>query len=45
MYAFVFIRLMPQIDAVDSSEVAWVEMIDERGFAFGFGIRAVVAAI
>ena len=31
---------MTGIDADDSSEGAWVEMIDKRGFAFGVEIRA-----
>ena len=32
--ALVFIRLMPRIDADDSREVTWVQVIDQRGFAF-----------
>src|SRR5882762_9954080 len=43
--ALVFIRLVPGIDTDDARKVARVEMIDQRGFALGFEIRAVLAAI
>jgi len=33
-------RLMTGIDADDSREVTWVQVINQRGFAFGFEIRA-----
>src|SRR5438128_7571502 len=38
-------RLVPGIDADDACEVTRVEMIDERGFAFGLEVKAVLAAI
>jgi len=36
---------MTGIDADDAREVARVEMIDQRGFAFGFEVKAVLGAI
>ena len=36
---------VPGIDADDSREVTWVQVIDQRGFAFEFEVRAVLAAI
>ena len=38
-------RLITRIDADDSREVTRVQVIDQRGFAFGFEIKADIVTL